>query len=271
MMQRLRTLLLTPLILAATAAAQQPAPMPAQFLGFAYVQGTSTPIAGATVAFETLGLTTTTDADGRFRLTGIRPGNQIVTIKKIGFVALKSMMAFRSDDSVDTDLMLVRTQAAQSLAAVKVEERSMREWKIQEFEDRRKLGFGQFITRELIDKNEGRLLTDLLAMISGPKILNGDSGHAWAFSGGGATSFRNNGPVLDTLDRLMRASNGLCYTAVYVDGVAAYTGAYRERLFDLNTVRPESLVGVEYYRSGLEPIQYAAMRNACGLLLLWTR
>jgi hypothetical protein len=244
---------------------------PAQLLGFLYVQGTSTPISGATVAFESLGLTAITDADGHFRLTGIRPGNQVLTIKKIGFIALKSMMAFRSDDSVDTDLMLVRTQAAQSLAAVKVEERPMREWKLQEFEDRRKMGFGQFITRELIDKNQGRLLTDLLAMISGPKILNGDSGHAWAFTGSGATSFRNNGPVLDTLDRLLRASNGLCYTAVYVDGVVWYSGACRERLFDLNTVRPDELVGVEYYRSGMEPIQYAAMRNACGELLLWTR
>jgi hypothetical protein len=244
---------------------------PAQFLGVVYVQGTSTPIAGVIVTLETLGLTETTDADGHFRLTGIRPGNQVVTIRKIGFVALKSMMAFRSDDSVVTDLMLIRTQAAQALATVKVEERSMREWKIQEFEDRRKMGFGRFITRDLIDKNQGRLLTDLLAMISGPKILNGESGHAWAFSGGGATSIMNNGPRLDTLDRLLRASNGLCYTAVFVDGVVAYSGAYRERLFDLDSVRPDELVGVEYYRSGMEPIQYAAMRNACGVLLLWTR
>ncbi len=162
-MRRLLTLVVMLLLIAATPAAQQPAAKAAQFLGAVYVQGTSTPIAGATVAFETLGLTTTTDADGHFRLTGIRPGNQIVTIKKIGFVALKSMMAFRSDDSVDTNLMLVRTQAAQTLAAVTVEERSIKEWKLQEFEDRRKLGFGRFITRDLIDKNQGRLLTDLLA------------------------------------------------------------------------------------------------------------
>lgn len=116
----LGALLLTLRLLTESAGAHQPEPKPAQFLGFLYVQWTSTPIPGATVAFETLGLTATTDADGRFRLARIRPGNQIRTTKKIGFA--------------------------------------------------------QFITSDLIDKNQGRSLTDLLAMISGPRIPS-DSGH----------------------------------------------------------------------------------------------
>jgi hypothetical protein len=270
-MRRLSVLVFTLLISAAVSSAQQPAAKPAQFLGFVYLEGMSTPVAGATVAFEALGLTTTTDADGHFQITGIRPGNQILIIRKVGLVEQKSVIAFRSDDSVVTNLILVRTQATQTLAAVKVEEPSIKDPKMQEFEDRRKLGFGKFITRDLIDKNQGLLLTDLLAMIYGPKVLHGNSGHAWAYEGSGATSFLNNGPTLDALDRALRASNGLCYTAVYVDGMVEYSGAYKQPLFDLNSLRPESLAGVEYYRSGMEPIQYAALRDACGLLLLWTR
>ncbi len=264
-------MVITHFILIATSAAQQPATEPAQLRGAVYVQGSTTPIAGAVVAVETLGLSATTDADGRFRLTGIRPGSQVFSIRKIGFAAVTSTITFRAGDSVNTDLMLARIQGVQTLAGVRVEARSIQGWKMQEFEDRRKMGFGQFVTRELIDKNRGRLIPDLLAQISGPKILNGDAGNAWAFSGGGTTSILNNGPRLDTLDRLLRASNGLCYTAVYVDGVVAYSGGYKEKLFDLNSLRPESLAGIEYYRSGMEPIQYAAMRNACGLLLLWSR
>ncbi len=270
-MRKRSTLVVTQFIIAVTSVAQQPAARPAQLSGAVYVQGIRKPVAGATVAIETLGLTASTDAEGHFRLTGIRPGSQSLTIRKIGFVAATSVITFRSDDSLNSELMLVRIQAAQTLAGVRVEERSMQGWKMQEFEDRRRMGVGQFITRDLIDRNRGRLLPDLLALISGPKILNGEAGNAWAFSGGGTTSFLNNGPVLDKLDRLLGASNGLCYTAVYLDGVVAYSGTYQERLFDLNSLRPESLAAIEYYRSGMEPIQYAALRNACGLLLLWSR
>ena len=160
---------------------------PAQFLGFVYLQGSSTPIAGATVAFESLSLATTTDSDGHFRLTGIRPGNQVLTVKKIGFVALKSMMAFRSDDTVDTDLTLAKSTEAQAIAAIKVEAPSAAAWKLAEFEDRRMKGVGgRFITRADIASSGGAGLPELLARINGPSIQRSNkSSRAWAVSSRG--------------------------------------------------------------------------------------
>jgi hypothetical protein len=255
--------------------AQQPAAQPAQFLGFLYVQGTSTPIAGASVAFESLGRTTTTDADGHFRIAGIRPGNQILTIKKVGFVALKSMMAFRSDDSVDTDLTLARTQAAQTLAAVKVEERSMRDWKRHEFEDRRAKGAGgRFITRADIDVAGGSGVAELLARINGPSIQRSNKGsRAWAVTSRGVSSIMRNGQsVLASEDLQMGANREQCYTAVIVDGVEVYTGGAGQTLFDLNAVNLDDLAGVEFYPGGATiPAKYAGLRVACGLLILWMR
>lgn len=248
---------------------------PAQFLGFVYLQGSSTPIAGATVAFESLSLTTTTDSDGHFRLTGIRPGNQVLTVKKIGFVALKSMMAFRSDDSVDTDLTLAKSTEAQALAAIKVEAPSAAAWKLAEFEDRRMKGVGgRFITRADIASSGGAGLPELLARINGPSIQRSNkSSRAWAVSSRGVSSILRNGQsVLADEDLRMGANRDQCYTAVIVDGVEAYTGGTGQTLFDLNSVNLDTLAGVEFYAGGAAlPAKYAGLRVACGLLILWTR
>jgi hypothetical protein len=248
---------------------------PAQFLGCVYVQGTSTPISGASVAFETLGLTAITDADGHFRLTGIRPGNQVLTIKKIGFVALKTMMAFRSDDSVDTDLTLAKSTEAQALNAIKVEATSTAAWKLAEFEDRRSKGVGgRFITRADIASSGGTGLPELLARINGPSIQRSNkSSRAWAVSSRGVTSILRNGQsVLADEDLRMGANRNQCYTAVIVDGVEAYTGGTGQTLFDLNSVNLDTLAGVEFYAGGATlPAKYAGLRVACGLLILWTR
>lgn len=264
-------LLLLSIFLPAAALAQKPA----QLLGFVYVQGTSTPIAGATVAFESLSLATTTDADGHFRLSGIRPGNQILTIKKIGFVALKSMMAFRSDDSVDTDLTLAKSPEAQALGAIKVEAPNASAWKLAEFEDRRVKGVGgRFITRADIEASGGSGLAELLARIGGPSIQRSNKGsRAWAVVRRGVSSLLLNGQsVLADEDLRMGANRGQCYTAVIVDGVEVYSGGTGQTLFDLNSVNLDTLAGVEFYAGGATlPAKYAGLRVACGLLILWTR
>ena len=267
---RLFRLLLLSIFVPTTAMAQKPA----QFLGFVYVQGTSTPIVGATVAFENLGLTTTTDAGGHFRLAGIRPGNQILTIKKIGFVALKSMMAFRSDDSVDTDLTLAKSSEAQALGSIKVEAPSASSWKLAEFEERRVKGVGgRFITRAEIEASAGSGLAELLARISGPSIQHSNKGsRAWALTSRGVSSILLNGQsILADEDVRMGANRGQCYTAVIVDGVEVYTGGAGQSLFDLNSVNLDTLAGVEYYAGATLPAKYAGLRVACGLLILWTR
>ena len=264
------------LVAAASASgAQQAAVKPAQFLGFVYLQGTSTPIAGATVAFESLGLSATTDADGHFRIVGVRPGNQILSVKKIGFVALRSMMAFRSDDSVDTDLTLAKSAEAQALAAIKVEAPAASAWKLAEFEDRRKKGVGgRFISRADIEASGGSGLPELLARINGPSIQRSNkSSRAWAVTSRGVSSILRNGQsILADEDLRMGASRDQCYTAVIVDGVEVYTGGAGQTLFDLNTVNLDTIAGVEFYAGGATlPAKYAGLRVACGLLILWTR
>jgi hypothetical protein len=42
--------------------------------------------------------------------------------------------------------------------------------------------------------------------------------------------------------------------------------------FDINSIKPEEMAGVEYYAGGASmPIAYNGTRTACGLVVIWTR
>ncbi|RFC41414.1 MAG: CarboxypepD reg-like domain-containing protein/TonB-dependent Receptor Plug Domain [Verrucomicrobia bacterium] len=249
-----------------TAAAQKPA----QFLGFVLVDGSEKPLPGAMVEFTNLGLSALTDSLGHFRIAGIRPGNHVVSVRKLGFAPVRSVVALGEADSVDTDILLA--VAAQSLAEVTVEAKPTLNAKMSEFESRRISGIGKFVTREVIEKNENRQMAELLVQIGGPHILRGNSGgKAWAIGGRGVQSVMRNGPTLSLEDRTAGAKP-TCYAAVLLDGAEVYGGHDGQPLFDVNSVRLTDVTGIEYYRGPAEmPPKYNGTRATCGLLVIWTR
>jgi len=64
----------------------------------------------------------------------------------------------------------------------------------------------------------------------------------------------------------------MCYTAVFLDGNPIFTGRTGQMLFDLNTLDPKIIAGIEVYggNSTLPP-QFQRGGNSCGALLIWTR
>lgn len=269
----LRTSIVLMLISSASAAAQSAPPKPAQFLGAVRVTGTASPLSNVAVTIVDLNLTTQSDTRGRFRLTGIRPGNHVVTLQKIGFVPVRLLVTFGAADSVDVDAQL--EQSGQQLDPVSVTSFEPSEWKLEEFETRRAMGMGgRFVTRAEIEANRGRQLPELLAQISGPSLQHSHkSSRVWAYTRRGVTSIMRNGQTHLTEDDILLGANvGTCYTAVIVDAVEAYTGADYQELFDLSSIDVSTLAGVEFYPGGASlPAKYAGLRVACGLLILWTR
>jgi hypothetical protein len=54
-----------------------------------------------------------------------------------------------------------------------------------------------------------------------------------------------------------------------VDGAIVYRGTQGQAPFDINSIRPEEMEGVEFYAGGASmPIEY---RFGCGLVVIWTR
>jgi hypothetical protein len=60
---------------------------------------------------------------------------------------------------------------------------------------------------------------------------------------------------------------------VYIDGALAFDSRQaRNGLFDINTIRPDHIAGIEVYTSAVQiPAKYNRTANGCGVVLVWTR
>jgi hypothetical protein len=74
----------------------------------------------------------------------------------------------------------------------------------------------------------------------------------------------------DAFDRKQGASPQ-CSVQVILDGLAIYRGERGEKLFDLNTISPTQLAGVEDHTPATTPQQFAGRGGGCGTLVIWTR
>ena len=64
-----------------------------------------------------------------------------------------------------------------------------------------------------------------------------------------------------------------CFVDVYVDGALVFDSRQaREGLFDINTIPPAHIAGIEVYTSASQiPAKYNRTGNGCGVVLIWTR
>jgi hypothetical protein len=239
--------------------------------GVVLVNIVETPIAGAEVALPALNLKATSDSAGRFRIVGIPPGNYVVTVRALRFSPVSSVLAFGKADSVDTDMLL--TAAKTVLPAVGVVAEAVPTGKLAAFDERRRGGFGHFVTSNELEKMGAQRLSDVMARVPGNKVMPGFTSAAWMYSGRGPQS-RSSGalPSLDRMDIAKGAKSGFCYAAVMLDGIFVYQGAPGETLFDINSIPVSEIAGIESYAGGATmPTQYNGTRNSCGLIIIWTK
>jgi hypothetical protein len=225
------------------------------------------PVRGAEVSIPGLGLRTTSDSTGAFRLVGVPAGRQIVWVRKIGFSPLSAVLTFVAGETLDNDFGLV--PASTRLPEVTVRVPAPVAPKLTEFEERRLAGVGgHFLTGAQLEKMEGRRMSEIMATIPGPSIVRGTTNAAWIAGG----RMPRGGSSLTEMDRRRGANPGACYSAVVLDGTFVYTGNFGEALWDINSIQPAQIAGVEVYTSGATiPSKYNGTRSTCGLVVIWTR
>lgn len=112
------------------------------------------------------------------------------------------------------------------------------------FKRRMKSGFGEFITREEIEKRQPQHTSDLLRTVPGVNVGPVQYGRA---------------PVR------MRSAGRTCSPVIFLDGVLS-------RNFVLDDLSPDAIEGIEVYRRGSEtPPQFNTGSSRCGTLVVWTR
>jgi len=220
------------------------------------------PVANAEVRILDAPLVTRTDSTGAFRLDGVTVGEHMVYVRQLGFVGEGIKLVFEDSVVVAHDFVLARVQTLDTVSV------AGKRTSIPEFEDRRKLGIGHFIARAALERQEFRRLSEVLSTLPGLRIFRAPGGEAWVVNG----RVGHANLVPDSFSRALGARPA-CYVDVWLDGTAMYSGGKTTgMLFDINTIPPATLEGVEFYASPAQtPIKYARYDNQCGVLVLWSR
>ena len=240
-------------------------------------------IQGAEASILKLGRTALSDSSGRFRLKDVPRGRHLLMVRAGGFRPESSMVTMDFDEVVSWDVVLTRT--AGTMLPVRVVEASGEPppAKLVEFLERQKMGIGHFIDRAQLEKAEGgrRQTGDVIALAPGVSVKRG-SNKVWVASSRAwrpktcsfcKTSAGTTPSGLNHAD-FAAGARPACYLDVYLDGAMVFNSQRIENgLFDVNSIPPEHIAGIEVYTSQAQvPVKYArAMDNVCGVVLIWTR
>lgn len=200
------------------------------------------PIVAAEVSVGGSVVRVSTDSNGRFHVVHVPAGRFVVIARSIGYRPETNVVELAEGDTLRLAFTL-EPAPTQALRAVVVMERTVSR-RLQEFNDRRKLGFGEFFTRSDIEKINPIIVGDILQRV---KSLNVSA----------------DGSVVGS-------ARGRCPTAIYLDGIPVAYG----KLDDLPT--PNDIAAIEVYPGPATlplwlPQGQLGMKAGCGAVLVWTR
>jgi carboxypeptidase family protein/TonB-dependent receptor-like protein len=191
------------------------------------------------------GRTVRTDSVGHFLLAAIPSGQTDVGFRRVAFEPVIVTLRIPTDDTTEVEVRLGGITPL--LPAVIVNDHVERNRVLEQFEARRKLGAGYFVTRADIERRRPSVLSDYMRMVPGVRIVTLDNGR--------------------TALRFARNPRGNCPPQYFVDGIPTSN-------FDIDEVLPGDVEGVELYggAAGVPP-QYNRFNctSICGTILIWTR
>lgn len=180
---------------------------------------------------------TSVDSHGWFVVASLPHGTYSVHALRLGYEPFLDTLVVGDRGPAVT---LALTPAPFRLRPLVVSAPSRGRTYMEDFERRRALGLGSFVTREDIERRHPHLVTDLFRELPGVRVV---------------LDRRGDGHLL---------VRGRCRPKFYVDGVAADDGPSLDMF-----LRPNDVEGIEVYSTATVPPQYA--RSACGAVLIWTR
>ena len=240
----------------------------ATFTGTVLVDSTHRPVAGAEVGLPALDRMTITDSAGAFRLADIPPGPQRVRVRRVGYGPLDTTLTFAARRTLDRRVYLTRVQTLDSVVV------TANGVTLPGFDEHRKVGLGQFLTRDELEKHKGTRLSTLLQNLHGTRVNPGWGNIAWLASSRSAASLDSSSGAWhhpDNSEKSLGAKTD-CYAKVYVDGHLVSGRSPDDPLFDINSIQPDQIEAVEYYAGPSQtPMEYTTLNAVCGVLVIWTR
>jgi TonB family protein len=184
-----------------------------------------------------------TDDAGRVRLPGLPDGRATLAVRRIGYRPVSLEVTLPATAPVEVTMEVLPQQLAP--VVVRGSRRGPYTGRLADFQRRRDMGFGRFITATDIDRRQPLRTSDLLRTIPGIAVNNGFGPSA------------------------IRIRGNACSPLVWIDGAPASTG-----YLDIDAFAPNTLAGIEVY-SGVStvPVELRGARGegACGVIALWSR
>jgi hypothetical protein len=212
------------------------------------------PLANAEVTFPELKLSTRSDAQGNFSLTGLAAGKQALIVRLVGYESFNAEITFTASQKVEADFLLKEVSTKLEKVDVSAKGGSLFNARLAAFEERRaNPGGGRFFTSDIFEKARGSNVSDiLLGRVPGLRRVNVQHTMVRPLAGRSTTKYN-------------------CYIAIIVNGLTVYTTSYGESFYDVDALSASDIIGAEFYPAATIPPQYNQVGSACGLLMLWTK
>jgi TonB family protein len=209
---------------------------------------TLTPILGAEISMPGAPRPVFTDDRGNFHLDNVPAGTILLSVRRMGFAPSSVSVTVAGEAARSEDLHIALTPLATVLTPVVVNStRVDYTGRLAGYYQRleRRSG-GYFITREQIDRENPRTLSQLLLHVPGITPFKGRAG-----------------------TQGIRMRGRLCTPLVWIDGTPMPAGDV-----DLDAFAPQTIHGIELYLgSTTAPARFILGRvdNSCGTIVLWSR
>ena len=205
------------------------------------------PVPGVEVIVEGQEQKWTSDATGRFLMTGLAQGLHTVLIRSIGYQPIRLRAYVVANDTLYIDLRIKK--AVVELAPLEVTASSVPPG-LQPFEERRLKGLGKFVDWTVLRNAGHRKLSDVLREVQGLRIKNDPRTGIWYIAG----------------------ARDDCPMQIYLNGIMIWKPGLGQPPMSADSWNTTDLDAIEVYRGPSEtPGMYEGSGGKCGTVLLWTR
>ena len=212
-------------------------------------KSTGHPIAGAQITMIEARRTAATDSAGRFEIGGLPAGEAHWSARAQGFARSRSVVNLMAAATIERAIELDSTEAARQNDAQQLPEVAVNEeatpfnYRLVDFERRRHLGRGQYLTESEIVKSGAYNIADAVKNMRGVLFE----------CGGGAGCYIH-----------MARAPMRCLPEFIVDG---------QVMNDFGPTTPiRDIIALELYTGPTEvPGEYAGRYAGCGVIVIWTR
>ena len=219
------------------------------------------------VAISILGtnLLVTTGPNGRFLINIARAGRYYLIVRRVGYQPLSADVQVSAGDTLRLALSLDRLVTELKTVTVEAPHLSPR---MVEFEERRRLGMGQFMTQAEIEKRNSIFATELLRSFTSLRLKG--VGGTLGSPGYYAVSLREGGTPLKKQLMTVPGDSGFqgtCLMQVVVDGIPQGSPYNLD-----NLPPPKEIAAIEVYAGPATiPLRFKGYDRNCGVILVWTR